>query len=383
MRILDRYVIFSFLRNYLISFFVLVGMYVVLDMMFNIDEFAEVRAKSSAAGVEPGSVGAALAFVWYVSDFYVFQIPMYFVHLSGIIPLVAAAFTLMRMIRFNELSAILSAGVPLLRVAMPIVVVALVLQGLLWVDQELLIPNIIHKVVRDHDEVVDADSTSFPIEAMRDDERNAKLFAGRYYPYATPPSMKEVDIIEQDSNLRPVAHIRAQGATWDESSRSWKLEKGVRNPNIASDAGERRKPYRVESYQGGITPTEIRLYRSGSYVELLSTRNINELLKRPLSYGRADLLRVKHSRIAQILTNMILLLLAIAAVLTREPRQLKTGATRCVLLCGACLTVAFLGQELAGSPPAGFSRHWPALLAWLPIFTFGPLSIWLLDRVKT
>ena len=112
MRILDRYVIFSFLRNYLISFFVLVGMYVVLDMMFNIDEFAEVRAKSAAAGVEPGSVAAALSFLRYVADFYLFQIPMYFVHLSGIIPLVAAAFTPMRMIRFNELSAILSAGVP-------------------------------------------------------------------------------------------------------------------------------------------------------------------------------------------------------------------------------------------------------------------------------
>jgi lipopolysaccharide export LptBFGC system permease protein LptF len=380
MRILDRYVILSFLRNYLISFFVLVGMYVVLDMMFNIDEFAEVREK---AAVDAGGVSAAFAFVRYVGDFYFFQIPMYFVHLSGIIPLVAAAFTLMRMIRFNELSAILSAGVPLLRVAMPIVVVALVLQGLLWVDQELLIPNIIHKVVRDHDEVVDFDTASFPIEAMRDDQRNAKLFAGRYYPNANPPRMEEVNIIEQDANLRPIAHIRAVEAEWAEASQSWLLKKGVRNQNIAPDTIKRRKPYGVEAYQGGITPTEIQLYQSGGYVDLLSTRDIDELLKRPLSYGRTDLLRVKHTRIAQMIINMILLLLAIAAVLTREPRQLKTAATRCVLLCGACLTVAFLGHELAGHPPAGLSRHWPALMAWLPIFTFGPLAIWLLDRVKT
>ena len=381
MRILDRYVILSFLRNYLISFFVLVGMYVVLDMMFNIDEFAEVREKAATA--DAGSIAAAFTFVRYVADFYFFQIPMYFVHLSGIIPLVAAAFTLMRMIRFNELSAILSAGVPLLRIAMPIVVVALILQGLLWVDQELLIPNIIHKVVRDHDDVVDYDTASFPIQAMRDDQRNAKLFAWRYYPNARPPRMEIVDIIEQDASLRPVAHIRAREARWDESTQSWILDRGLRNPNVAPDVVERRDPYRVESYQGGITPTEIQLYQSGGYVDLLSTRNINELLKRPLSYGRADLLRVKHTRIAQMIINMILLLLAIAAVLTREPRQLKTAATRCVLLCGACLTVAFLGHELAGHPPAGLSRHWPALMAWLPIFTVGPLSIWLLDRVKT
>src|SRR5688572_9667509 len=209
MRILDRYVIFSFLRNYLISFFVLVGMYVVLDMMFNIDEFAEVRAKSAAAGVEPGSVAAALSFLRYVADFYLFQIPLYFVHLSGIIPLVAAAFTLMRMIRFNELSASLSAGVPLLRVAAPIILVAMLLQGLLWIDQELVIPNIIHKVSRQHDEVVSADDNSYPVQAMRDDVRNAKLFAGRYYPNANPPRMEVVDIIEQDENFRPIAHTRA------------------------------------------------------------------------------------------------------------------------------------------------------------------------------
>ena len=382
MRILDRYVILSFLRNYLISFLVLVGMYVVLDMMFNIDELAEVREKTGAAA---GGFQTAFTFARYVGDFYFFQIPLYFVHLSGIIPLVAAAFTLMRMIRFNELSAILSAGVPLLRVAAPIILVAMLLQGLLWVDQELVIPNIIHKVARAHDEVVSADDNSYPVQAMRDDVRNAKLFAGRYYPNANPPRMEVVDIIEQDENFRPLAHTRAVEATWDEPTRSWKLQRGRRNPNIApdADAGVRRRIENVEAYQGGITPTEIRLYRSGGYVDFLSTRNINELLNRPLSYGRSDLLRVKHTRIAQMIINMILLLLAIAAVLTREPRQLKTAATRCVLLCGACLSVSFLGHELAGTPPAGFSQHWPALMAWLPIFTFGPLSIWLLDRVKT
>ena len=376
MRILDRYVIVSFLRNYLISFFVLVGMYVVLDMMFNIDELAEVRERAGARGV--------FAFAGYVAEFYFFQVPLYFVHLSGIIPLVAAAFTLMRMIRFNELSAILSAGVPLLRVAAPIILVSLVLQGLLWVDQELVIPNVIHKVSRGHDDVADFDSKSYPIQAMRDERNNAKLFAGRYYPNADPPRMEVVDVVEQDEDLRLVAHVRASEAHWDAPSGSWKLTKGVRNPNVAPGRdAERRKPERVESYRGGITPTEIRLYRSGSFVELLSTRNINELLKRPMSYGRADLLRVKHARAAQFLINMVLLLLAISAVLTREPRQLKTAATRCVVLCGACFTTAFLGGELASAAPTGWTEQWMALMTWLPIFTFGPLSIWLLDRVKT
>ena len=144
MKLIDRYVITTFLKNYLISFLVLVGMYVVLDMIFNIDELAEIKQSSSG-------LGALLGFLTYIGDFYFYQIFLYFVHLSGMIAVVAASFTLIRMIRFNELSALLSAGVPLLRVAMPIIIAALLLNVLLWVDQEMIIPQLIHKLVRKHD----------------------------------------------------------------------------------------------------------------------------------------------------------------------------------------------------------------------------------------
>jgi hypothetical protein len=44
----------------------------------------------------------------------------------------------------------------------------------------------------------------------------------------------------------------------------------------------------------------------------------------------------------------------------------------------------FVGFELSGAPPnPAWVNTWPALVAWIPIFVFGPLSVWLLDRVKT
>src|SRR5688572_31059464 len=51
MKILDRYVISTFVKNYLISFFVLVGMYVILDMVFNFDELVEVQERAGATGL--------------------------------------------------------------------------------------------------------------------------------------------------------------------------------------------------------------------------------------------------------------------------------------------------------------------------------------------
>src|ERR1041385_3716919 len=158
MKLLDRYVATNFLKNYFISFFVLVGIYIVLDMIFAFDELVEVNSTLSG-------LNAVIAFLSYIGDYYFYQMFLYFVHLSGIIPVVAGAFTLIRMVRFNELTAILSSGVPLIRVALPIVVCALVLNGLLWVDQELIIPNLIPKLVRKHDYAIDSDW--FPVSAMR------------------------------------------------------------------------------------------------------------------------------------------------------------------------------------------------------------------------
>src|SRR6185503_14623324 len=134
MKILDKYVLISFLKNYLISLMVLIGLYVVLDMVFNFDELAEVQSKQSAAGAL-----SIFNLLKSIADYYFFQSFKIFVHLSGIIPIVAAAFTLIRLSRFNELTASLAAGVPLLRTAFPILIAGLVVNALVYVDQEVLI----------------------------------------------------------------------------------------------------------------------------------------------------------------------------------------------------------------------------------------------------
>lgn len=378
MKILDRYVIISFVKNYLISFMVLVGMYVVLDMIFNFDELMELQEQAGAAGARFIAV-----FARHVAEYYLFQIPLYYVHLAGMIPVVAAAFTIVKLMRFNELTAMLAAGVPLLRVVAPIIIVAMLLQGLLWVDQELVIPNIIPQLSMQRDRLAKSEAKPYKIDAMRD-ENNAKLFATWYYPAESPPRMAVVDIIQLDDNFRPLSHITADSAVWDNNKQQWNLLNGRIDRNIAPGSPEPVRSEPIAVYKSTITPTEIQLFRSGEFVELLATSTINELLKRPLSYGRGDLLRVKHTRAAAIIINVIILLLAMSCLLTREPAHLKMAIGRCVMLCGACLSFAFLGHELAGQPPPGIdSAHWPALMAWLPIFIFGPLSVWLLDRVKT
>jgi lipopolysaccharide export system permease protein len=376
---IDRYVLGMFIKNYLIAFMVLVGLYVVLDMVIAFDEFTQIKEKVG----ETGGVASSLGIVRDIADYYFYQMALFFVHLSGVIPVVAASFTLIRLTRFNELTAILAAGVPLLRIAAPIILAAFVLSALVLLDQELIIPRIIPKLTRSHDEVRMAGAKTFQIRTMRDDHGNL-LVAARFTPPTpdSPARMEEVDIIEKDDQLRPIAHTRASGAVWDESQRRWNLTDG-RRADLGSAAAVQETP--VAFYQSSITPEEILLYRSSDYVELLSTERLDQLVQRPQAYGTADLLRVKHFRFAQPFINVVLLLLAIPFVMHREPTQLKNRLIACAIVSTLCMAAVFLTQQFAGQPPAGarWVNLWPVLMAWTPIFMFAPLAVYLLDRIET
>ncbi len=380
MKLLDRYILVSFIKNYLISLMVLIGLYVVLDMVFNFDELAEVQQRTAGGGVE-----SVLVLLGGIADYYFYQTFRIFVMLSGIIPVVAAAFTLIRLSRFNELTASLAAGVPLLRSAMPIILAAMVMNVLLVVDQELLIPQMVPKLTRKHDQIQQTASKAFPVRAMQDDE-NGLLNAARYHPASMEggPWMEQVDIVQFDDAFMPKAHILADRAEWNGDRKEWrlingKIVTGLKPKDLKTD----EKP--ADVYKSSITPDELALYRSGEYIDLLSTAHINQLLERPKSYGRTDLQRVKHARFTQPLLNVIILLLAVPCVLSREPGRLKMGIMYCVMLSGGCMMTIFLAQQLAGTPPTGaqWADQWPAIMAWLPILIFGPVAVWLLDRVKT
>lgn len=385
MKIFDRYIVRSFLRNYLLSFVVLVGLYIALDMVFNFDELTR---GASMQGADPDtSTFSIVSLIFNIAEFYFYQMFAFFVQLSGVIPVVAAAFTLVRMMRFNELTAMLAAGVPMVRIAIPVVLAGVVMSVLLVVDQELIIPNITHKLIRQHDDVGQARAASFRVAAL-EDSAGSLLMAARYNPPGfdrdgtrLPATIEELDVIEFDKQRDPVSHIQARGATYDDKG-IWQLTDGYRQTGLRPTDTPATTP--LGQWKSDVGPNEIALYRKSSFVDLLSTSQINNLLEHPRNYGTVPLLRVKHSRIVQPLTNVLLLLLAIPCILTREPHALRATATRTVLLTGACMALVFISFQVAGRPPTPeMTWYWPALMLWMPIFVFGPIAVWMMERLKT
>ncbi|HEY1921733.1 MAG TPA: LptF/LptG family permease [Tepidisphaeraceae bacterium] len=378
MKIIDRYVLSLFVKNYLISFMVLIGMYVALDMVFNFANLTETK---------PWTENITLARVVYdIADFYFYKAFFFFVHLSGMIAVVAAAFTVVRLSRFNEMTALLAAGTPLYRVIMPVILAGVVLNVILLpIDQEVIIPKMIPKLLREHGDVHETTVKTFPVQMM-EDSRGGLFNAAMYSPPKpdSPAKIEYLDVIERDANLRPISHLYADIALWDSQAKDWNLTNGLVVPMAPpTEQVELARATPVHVLRTTMTPDEIALNLGKDYIQLLSLQKMNQLLSLK-RYGTIDLLRAKHLRVAQWLLNVFLLLLAISTVLTREPGKLKSSAFRCLTLTGLCIGSVFITYQMAASPPSPeLMNLWPALMAWIPIFIFGPLSIFLMAQIKT
>jgi lipopolysaccharide export LptBFGC system permease protein LptF len=376
LKLMDRYVLVLFIKNYLISLTVLIGMYVVMDMVLRFDDIVRVEKEVGGSGL--ANVVQTLE---DVGAYYWYRCFVIFTQMSGVIPVVAAAFTLMRLSRFNELTAFLAAGIPMLRLVAPVILAALVLNGLLIVDQELILPSMIPQLMRSHDEMHQANGNEFPITAMQVDQHSV-LVAGLYYPNLK--MMRDMDLVERTDDLMPKAHLRADSAQWNPKENRWDLSGGRYVSNLLhSERATGETP--VPTYSGTLTPDEIDLYHGSEAVEFLSTSKINQLLARPKSYGASGLNKIKNLRLTQPFMNVVLLLLAVPSVLTFDPKTLKTAATKCLVLMGLAMSSVFICQQIAGKPPLGpmWVSLWPALMSWMPIFIFAPLAVFLMDRVKT
>src|SRR5262249_3807690 len=157
---------------------------------------------------------------------------------------------------------ILSAGVSLFRTAAPIIIAGIVLSFLLLVDQELIIPRLIPKLTRSHDQIGQQAPKSFDIKAMQDGG-GGLLFASKYVPASDkePATMIQMDVIERDKDYRPTGHISADKATWNAERGEWTLVHGLRVTGLQPN--DRQREERASAYKSGVTPEEIALFHSG------------------------------------------------------------------------------------------------------------------------
>ncbi len=367
MKILDRYIARNFLTGYAIAFCVLMGLRILIDLFVQLDEFAEHRADLGT-----------LAVLEYIVQYYALNMTLYFRDFSGMITVVAAAFSLARMIHANELTAIMASGVSLKRVVGPILALSLLFAGILVIDQELIIPRISHKLARSHDDIPGEEVYTV---VFLSDNRGSLICAPAYDVNSCAflhPTIITRELTQKLGIWKVTGRISAQKAVYNHTSRQWDLNDGRLLAHPESGQGFES----IASYEAeGLIPKDIPIMIKAKYKALLSSKEIAALE----SQSPKDLVQLtsqKHFRITDPIINFVTLMVSLPILVCRDPKSMKSAVMISFGLTTACSLATFACKMLATEEML-FSRVIPEFWAWLPVLIFLPVAFVQLDSMKT
>jgi lipopolysaccharide export system permease protein len=368
-KLLDRMLVYSYVKAYLICLVSLLGLYIVVDLFTNMDDFAQQH--KTLGGV-----------VTHIAKYYGVQVTVIFDRLCEVIALLAAMFTVAWIQRNNELIPLLSAGVSAQRVVRPVLFSACLMLSLSVLNQELLIPRLGSAVMFSRDDP--------------DGERDL-LVNGAYEPnkvciLGKVATRKErlvrdftctlpADLGSGNITVIQAAEARYIPATPDNKPRTggWMLT-GANPPELHDwNQNDVLEPISPGKYFLKTTEVDFEAAtRDRKWFYRTSTWNLFTELNKTDSNRLASMAVLFHMRLTRPILGMILVFLGLSVILRDQNRNVFISAGLCVVLCGVFFAAGFGCKHLGEKEFLS-----PALSAWLPVLLFGPLSFALFDAIHT
>jgi lipopolysaccharide export system permease protein len=367
MNLLDRQLIRSYLKAYLICLTSLLSLYIVVDLFTNVDDFADKKQNL-------GEVFQHIAF------YYGYKITQIFDKLCEVITLLAAMFTVAWMQKSNELLPLLSAGVSTHRVVRPVLLSASAMLAFAVLNQELVIPPI-------------GDFLLFPREDPKG-ERELEVH-GCYEPNGIhlkgEKGLRKERVVKKFSCLIPEAvagnliHLTAEKAYYFPPGEGPFHEGGwLLTEALPAELPEWHHPEVLKICDSGkyfLHTDEVdfeAMTRNRAWFVYTSTARLLDELSRSDSTRLASMAVLFHMRLTRPILGLLLVFMGLAVILRDQNRNVFISTGLCLILCavffGACFTCKHLGDnELLA----------PALAAWLPVLCFGPLAFVLFDAIHT
>jgi lipopolysaccharide export system permease protein len=380
MHIIDRYLLRQFFQTFIICFLSVMGLYIVLDVFTNMDQF--IRCGQQTGGV--------LAFI---TQYYVHRWMLIFDWFSGLFAMVSALFTVAWIQRHNEMTALMAAGVHRIRVLIPIIVAVGAVSLLSAANRELLIPHYRADLSRrPQDPLGDKPQLVSP----RQDNSSDVILNGRS-SYASEKRIEEPDFLIRSPMLQQYGNqLTAANAYYkpamDGRPGGYLLD-GVREPKhldtrpsllldgqpiliTPHDAPDWLKPNQC-FLRSDLNFDFLMFEGVKSFKQLSSTSQLITALRNPsLDYG-ADVRVAIHSRIVKPLLDMTLLFLGLPLVIARESRNVFMAMGLCMAVT-LVFTLVIIGMQQFGEASYLIS---PALSAWAPLMIFVPLAAWMAESL--
>jgi lipopolysaccharide export system permease protein len=368
MTIIDRYLLRQFVRTFLICYLSLTGLYVVFDAFTNLEGF--LRYAEKYGGLLP-----------VMGEFYSYRAILIFDRTAGLLALTAAMFTVSLMQRHQELTALMAAGVPRVRVAAPIVAVAALIALVAAANRELVIPRFRDQLARrPKDLAADAPRSLQPQYDPRTDiliRGEATVADGQRIEkpiFKLPATLDHFarQVTARQAFYQPPEGDRPGGYLLDgveqpkDLATRWSLYLGQQPVIITPHDADWLRPDQcfVVSDVTFEQLTNQQAWRFSSTAQLIAG-----LRGRSREFGGNVRVAI-HGRFVQPLLDVTLLFLGLPLVIARSNRNVFVALG----LCGAVVTLFMLVVMGCQGLGAIYARN-SALFAWLPLILFAPVAV--------
>jgi lipopolysaccharide export LptBFGC system permease protein LptF len=361
---IDRYVASLFFASYATSFLLVVGLFLVLDMTSNIDDFLEPWPDGGKA---PAGI---------LVRYYIINIPFLYMQAAPMVTLVAGMFTASKLVKHNETVACLAAGISAQRIMAPVFCGATLVAAGMFALREWSTSALGHK----------RDALLYVLEKQRLDRVYEGVWVrelsgsivrlGEFRPATGSPPRAEVrELTANRGTTERWWRVEAPLAIWAEieGRHVWWLQDGL--VEIVKGAEEVHAAEVLEGFE--FTPDLAMTYHRAQH------NPMDLSLEEALDLARRDPDNVTYQTLIQYhlsfpLANLVLLLVGLPILMrTRRGKRMESlviGALSCVFYMSADLVFRTLGLE--------GSLH-PLLAGWVPLLFFGSLGVVLVDAMRT
>ncbi len=368
----DRYLLGRLLHTFVVFFVSAYGLFIVIDLFMNIDDFQVV----SASNVE---------LFRRVLEFYAYRACEFFEMAGPILIVISVIVVLAMLQKHSETYPILAAGIPAFRLLKPLLIAAAILNGALIANQEFIIPGLAVQLqtprgsktaqVQKVEPVYDYWNYLMHIDGDQVLVHNQTL-VGASFTLPKPEIASQICVLkaEKATFISQTAQHRS----------GWLLQNlvGVLDTDLLTKVGRKRI---IPSSNGKdvFIASEVsfdQLYNRGRNLKLLSSMQLIQRIQNP-STGpmpvRGQSLAL-HARITRPFLCLLNIAIALPLVMRKESHSLITNMVVCAGVLGMLYMVA-QGCFALGS----IGKVSPDFAAWLPVILGGIISTWTSGLVQT
>jgi lipopolysaccharide export system permease protein len=377
-RKIDFYLLKQFLQVFVICFISLAGLYTVIDAFGRLDDFSQGDASIGDAAMTAGR-------------YYALQALSFFNKTSGILTLIAAMFTVTWIQRHNEMTALLAAGVPRLKVLLPVIIASVTIAFGAAGLREFVLPSMRHELSLDSKDLNGERGVELK---PRYDNVTDILLGGETanlsrrtidnVNFTLPPRLSGAygkQILADSAAYLEPAGDRPGGYLLSGVTRPAQIDT---QPTLNDDKGayivltQLEAPGMESGQAFVVSGVSFDLLAQGSkWRDLASTSELVQELANPSTDLGPDVRVAVHSRVVQPFLDVTLLLIGLPLVVSRGSGNPFVAIGLCVAVVTAFFILTLGGQALGGG---GWLK--PAFGAWLPLMAFIPVAAYQFESLK-